>query len=221
MKLATWPTELAAETATLVPEVQGSTREVAIAKCRRAAELLGGPCITEDTALCFEALNGLPGPYIKYFLAELGHEGTICPTTAHRMSLIVNNPGLNNLLVGFPTTAAWALCTFAYSPGPGEEPILFEGRTDGRIVPARGEGKFGWDPVFEAQDTGKTYVHAMTTWKRGILTRLQLCRDGGYREEQDLASGPRLREARAIPPYTSIDDLLKGVCMQSCNVEKF
>ena len=59
-----------------VPEVQGNTREVAIAKCRRAAELLGRPCITEDTALCFEALNGLPGPYIKYFLQELGHDGT-------------------------------------------------------------------------------------------------------------------------------------------------
>ncbi len=62
----------------VVPEVQGSTQEVAIAKCRRAAELLGGPCITEDTALCFEALNGLPGPYIKYFLKELGHDGTCC-----------------------------------------------------------------------------------------------------------------------------------------------
>lgn len=59
----------------IVPEVQGSTQEVAIAKCRRAAELLGRPCITEDTALCFQALNGLPGPYIKYFLKELGHDG--------------------------------------------------------------------------------------------------------------------------------------------------
>ena len=59
----------------LVPEVQGTTREVATAKCRAAAELLGGPCITEDTALCFEALNGLPGPYIKHFMKSLGHEG--------------------------------------------------------------------------------------------------------------------------------------------------
>ena len=68
----------------LVPEVQGSTRDVAIAKCRRAAELLGRPCITEDTALCFKALNGLPGPYIKYFLKELGHDGKTvsCTRTA-------------------------------------------------------------------------------------------------------------------------------------------
>lgn len=74
-----------------VPELQGSTQEVAREKCRRAAELvgaprinvwiivdifqIGGPCITEDTALCFKALNGLPGPYIKYFLTELGDDG--------------------------------------------------------------------------------------------------------------------------------------------------
>ena len=100
---------------------------------------LGGPCITEDTALCFKALNGLPGPYIKYFMKELGHEG------------------LNNLLVGFPTKEAWALCTFAYSAGPGMEPILFEGRTDGNIVPARGSPHFGWDAAFEPVGTGKTY----------------------------------------------------------------
>ena len=30
----------------------------------------------EDTALCFAAMNGLPGPYIKFFLRELGHDGT-------------------------------------------------------------------------------------------------------------------------------------------------
>lgn len=36
---------------------------------------INGPCITEDTALCFKAFNGLPGPYIKHFLKALGHEG--------------------------------------------------------------------------------------------------------------------------------------------------
>lgn len=64
--------------------------------------------------------------------------------------------GLNTLLKGFSTTAAYALCTFAYSAGPGSEPVLFEGRTDGRVIPARGEGKFGWDPIFEVDGTGQT-----------------------------------------------------------------
>jgi hypothetical protein len=62
------------------------------------------------------------------------------------------------MLDGFSTRAAWALCTFAYSAGPGTEPVLFEGRTDGKIVAARGPAHFGWDPVFEAEDTGLTWV---------------------------------------------------------------
>ncbi|KAI0068497.1 Ham1-like protein [Artomyces pyxidatus] len=136
-----------------LPEIQGSTQEVAREKCRRAAEVIGGPCITEDTALCFEALNGLPGPYIKFFLRDLGHEG------------------LNNMLVGFPNKAAWALCTFAYCAGPGAEPILFEGRTNGKIVPARGPPKFGWDPVFEAEDTGKTYAEMEPEQKNKLSHR--------------------------------------------------
>ena len=60
--------------------------------------------------------------------------------------------------MGFPTTAAHALCTFAYSAGPGTEPVLFEGRTDGRIVAARGPAVFGWDSIFEPEDKERTYV---------------------------------------------------------------
>jgi inosine triphosphate pyrophosphatase len=98
-------------------------------------------------------MNGLPGPYIKIFMRELGHEG------------------LNRMLDGFPTRAAWALCTFAYSAGPGTEPILFEGRTDGKIVPARGPPNFGWDPVFEAEDTGLTYAEMEAMQKNAISHR--------------------------------------------------
>jgi len=39
---------------------------------------------------------------VKDFMAAIGHEG------------------LNAMLVGFPTKAAEAVCTFAYSAGPGE-----------------------------------------------------------------------------------------------------
>lgn len=63
------------------------------------------------------------------------------------------------MLVGFPTKTAYALCTFAYSAGPQWEPILFEGRTDGQIVPARGEGNFGWDACFEPKGFEQTCVH--------------------------------------------------------------
>ncbi|KDQ64058.1 hypothetical protein JAAARDRAFT_63979 [Jaapia argillacea MUCL 33604] len=123
-----------------LPEIQGTTREVARDKCSRAAEAIGGPCIIEDTALCCDALGGLPGPYIKDFFQGLG------------------NDGLNTLLKGFQTTTAHALCTFAYSGGPDCEPVLFEGRTEGKIVHARGMNVFSWNSIFEVEGTGKTFA---------------------------------------------------------------
>ncbi|KDQ15506.1 hypothetical protein BOTBODRAFT_54768 [Botryobasidium botryosum FD-172 SS1] len=136
-----------------IPELQGTTADVSREKCRRAAELVGGPCITEDTALCFEALGGLPGPYIKWFFKSIGHDG------------------LNKMLDGFSTRAATALCTFAYSAGPGTEPLLFEGRTEGEIVAARGDGKFGWDPIFQPAGKDKTYAEMTPEEKDGLSHR--------------------------------------------------
>jgi len=136
-----------------IPEVQGNTQEVASSKCKRAAELVGGPCITEDTALCFHALNGLPGPYIKDFMAKMGHEG------------------LNRLLDGFSTRGATAVCTFAYCPGPGMEPVLFEGKTEGTIVPARGSTHFGWDAVFQPSGSNLTYAEMDPSHKNSLSHR--------------------------------------------------
>lgn len=47
------------------------------------------------------------------------------------------------LLAGFEDKSAQAVCTFAYCEGPGCEPIVFQGRTNGRIVEARGPTDFG------------------------------------------------------------------------------
>lgn len=123
-----------------VPEVQGTTRDVAIAKCKSAARQLNGPCLTEDTALAFSAFGGLPGPYIKDFLSQLGLQG------------------LNTMLDGFQDKSATAICTFAYCESADSEPVLFEGKTMGKIVSPRGEDRFGWDPIMEVEGTGKTYA---------------------------------------------------------------
>ncbi|SPQ21692.1 1bc8f6c8-5320-4402-906f-d273352e761c [Thermothielavioides terrestris] len=132
-------------------EIQGTLEEVTLDKCRRAADLIGGPVLVEDTCLCFNALNGLPGPYIKWFMKSIGHAG------------------LNNLLAAYEDKSARAVCTFAYSAGPGHEPILFQGITEGKIVPARGAGNFGWDPVFEYE--GKTYAEMDKAEKNKISHR--------------------------------------------------
>jgi inosine triphosphate pyrophosphatase len=53
------------------------------------------------------------------------------------------------MLDGFEDRTAFAVCTFAYSSGPGEKISIFEGKTKGTIVPARGPpNSFGWDPIF-------------------------------------------------------------------------
>ncbi|KAH8113831.1 Maf/Ham1 [Phellopilus nigrolimitatus] len=51
----------------------------------------------------------------------------------------------------FPTTDAYAICTFAYSAGPGTEPVLFESKTEGKIALPRGPQDFGWDCTLEAE----------------------------------------------------------------------
>jgi inosine triphosphate pyrophosphatase len=58
-----------------LPEYQGEPEEIAIAKCKTALEIAKSPVLIEDTSLCFNGLNGLPGPYIKWFLDKLKPEG--------------------------------------------------------------------------------------------------------------------------------------------------
>ncbi|KAI2643475.1 inosine triphosphate pyrophosphatase-like protein [Xylaria nigripes] len=132
-----------------LPEIQGSLEEVTLEKCRVAADLVGGPVLVEDTCLCFNALNGLPGPYIKWFLKSIGHEG------------------LNNLLAAYEDKSAQAVATFGFCRGPGKEVLLFQGRTDGKIVPARGPTHFGWDAIFEYE--GKTYAE-MDKEKKNMIS---------------------------------------------------
>ncbi|CAB1332006.1 unnamed protein product [Coregonus sp. 'balchen'] len=57
-----------------LPEYQGEPDEISIQKCKEAAKQVDGPVIVEDTCLCFRALGGLPGPYIKWFLDKLRPE---------------------------------------------------------------------------------------------------------------------------------------------------
>ena len=138
-----------------LPELQGNPIEIAQQKCRLAAAKVGGAVITEDTSLCFNALKGQPGPYIKWFLDSLGHEG------------------LNKMLDGFDDRTGYAQTIVCFCTGPGKEPAVFEGRTNGTIVRPRGPANFGWDPIFEPVDgnTGKTYAEMTADEKNAISHR--------------------------------------------------
>ena len=69
------------------------------------------------------------------------------------------------------TSLQYAQCIFAYAAGPREEPQLFVGRTEGRIVNPRGPTDFGWDPVFEPKGFMKTYAEMSKDQKNSISHR--------------------------------------------------
>ncbi|KAH8647867.1 inosine triphosphate pyrophosphatase-like protein [Xylariales sp. PMI_506] len=123
-----------------LPEMQGTIEDITTDKCRRAAELVGGPVLVDDTSLCFKAMNDLPGPYIKWFLQALGPEK------------------LHLMLEGFPDKRAEAVATLGYCAGPGSDPVLFQGRVAGRMVAARGTTKYGWHCCFEYEPVGLTFA---------------------------------------------------------------
>ena len=54
-----------------------------------------------------------------------------------------------------------------------EEPILFIGKTEGKIVDARGDNNFGWDPIFEPEGFDKTYAQLDKDTKNKISHRFR------------------------------------------------
>ena len=137
-----------------LPELQGEPEEVARAKARLAQQQVGrgARVLVEDTSLCFNALGGLPGVYIKWFLDKTGHVG------------------LNNLLAAYEDKSAYAQCIFALAEPDGEV-RTFVGRCPGRIVPARGPTKFGWDPVFQPDGHATTFAEMAPETKNAISHR--------------------------------------------------
>jgi hypothetical protein len=83
-----------------LPELQGDPEDICRAKVAAAAEHVGGGSVlVEDTSLCFNALNGLPGVYVKWFVDAIG------------------NDGLHRLLDGYEDKTAYARCILGFKKG--------------------------------------------------------------------------------------------------------
>lgn len=136
-----------------LPELQGDPEEITRQKCSTAARIVNGPVIIEDTSLCFNALGGMPGPYIKWFLDSIGLDGLV------------------RMLHGFSDKTAYAQCIFAYSEGPESEPIVFKGILPGTIVEPRGPTRFGWDPIFQPDGCLETFAEMNPEVKNAISHR--------------------------------------------------
>ncbi|KFD58052.1 hypothetical protein M514_01285 [Trichuris suis] len=135
-----------------LPEYQGEVEDVARRKCLTAAEIVQ-PVIVEDTCLCFNALGGLPGPYVKWFLKAIGPEG------------------LYKMLDAWDDKSAYAVCTYAYKDGTSNQVHLIQGKVAGTIVKPRGKSNFGWDACFLPDGHERTYAEMSSEEKRAISHR--------------------------------------------------
>ena len=99
-------------------------------KVRQAYGILKKPVLVEDASLVFTAMGGLPGPFIKWFIQELGCDGLV--QLAHSL----------------PTQTAVGHVVYGYYDGTGVV-RFFEGTMHGRIAAEpRGDNGFGYDPLF-------------------------------------------------------------------------
>lgn len=61
-----------------IDEIQSKdVTKIAHEKAKAAFEKVGKPVIVDDVSLSIDALNGMPGPYVKDFLEVLGNQGLL------------------------------------------------------------------------------------------------------------------------------------------------
>ncbi len=138
-------------------EENGSTYlENALIKARAAATS-GYIGMGDDSGLSVRALNGAPGVYSARYSGG---------------DYAANNALLLKNLAGESDRFAEFVCTIACVFPDGREPICVEGRTEGVILESpRGEGGFGYDPLFYYEPYGKTYAELTYEEKNSISHR--------------------------------------------------
>ena len=141
-----------------LPEIQDlEPRKVVIAKAQAAIEQGYSPVLIEDTSLSIFSLNGLPGPFIKWFLLSLGGEG------------------VHQLAASKKDCRAEVRTIFGLALGP-QSFIYGEGVVQGQVVAPRGSG-FGWDSIFQPEGSKKTMGEMTKEEKSSFSMRVKALQD--------------------------------------------
>ncbi|HVT60872.1 MAG TPA: non-canonical purine NTP pyrophosphatase [Thermoanaerobaculia bacterium] len=122
-----------------LPEIQSlDLLEVLRHKGDEAWRRLGRPLVVEEAGLELAALGGFPGPLVKWMLDAAGAEGVA------RVGLALGDP------------RAVARCALYYRDSA--RTLIASGAAAGTLVlPPRGRGGFGWDPVFQPDGETRTF----------------------------------------------------------------
>lgn len=143
------------------PEVveDGATfRENALKKARAISAYSGKPALADDSGLAVDALGGRPGVYSARYAGE---EATDRDNVTKLLTELGSNENRNARFV----------CVLALVTPDGKE-MTAEGTCDGVILTEpRGEGGFGYDPVFYLPEYGKTMAEIPPELKNKISHR--------------------------------------------------
>lgn len=153
------------EVQVLIPDVQGidldlteiqdsnplAIIEAKLAEARKVASIEQAGFLVEDTSLFIDGMNGLPGPFIKWFLKTISIEGVYKLTEAFG-------------------TRATAKTLLGFSDEHGHL-SFFEGAISGMLVPPRGTDGFGWDSIFQPDNHQKTFAEMTPAEKNEVSMR--------------------------------------------------
>ncbi|MGB2832239.1 MAG: RdgB/HAM1 family non-canonical purine NTP pyrophosphatase [Methylotenera sp.] len=147
------------------PEPHCTFIENALAKARHASLATGLPALADDSGLCLEALQGAPGVHSAYFAGEPRSDAN-------------NNAHLLKILKQHENRFAYYYCCLVLVRKPDDpQPLIAEGIWKGAILKkARGDGGFGYDPLFLDSMTGKSAAELSTEIKNKISHRGQALR---------------------------------------------
>ncbi len=147
-----------------IPETGTTFRENALQKARYVKEHFGFDCFADDSGLQVEALGGEPGVYSARYAVKNGRQVTAGNKDDANMDVLLEKlAGEENRKACFRT------CIALIYEG---ETHFFDGTVEGCIIrEKRGDGGFGYDPLFIPDGYDKTFAELGNEVKNGISHR--------------------------------------------------
>jgi XTP/dITP diphosphohydrolase len=148
-----------------VPETERTFAGNALLKARAIAAHTGLPAVADDSGLCVDALNGMPGVLSARWSGRFGD--VAADKDRANLDLVLDQVAD----VAAEHRGAHFACAAALVWPSGEESVA-EGRMDGRIIDApRGTGGFGYDPIFVPDGETRTAAELTPDEKDAISHR--------------------------------------------------
>lgn len=148
-----------------IDETGVTFEENAFIKAQTIFDMLGGKyaVLADDSGLCVEALGGAPGVY------SARYAGSPCNDAKNNALLLKN---LHELEKTAPKNRNAYFASVVAAVLPGGKRISGEGRVNGIILDEyRGDGGFGYDPLFYCTELGKTFAEAEMQEKNTVSHR--------------------------------------------------